>query len=167
MLSEDKARIIKVLFIDNHRKMASSGDVAILNTVHTPFGKIHKLYRTANQKIVKNDVTEIKIDPPEVQVRVRVTAEYQMIDSPPPLPAPQKKKLKGKKHKKEKGLERKNNLVPMNETQLQPAHTPNLGGTLFMQYTPPIDWQVNVFLLYFGDIFKTLEKRINEKIKVD
>ena len=145
--------------------MASSGDVAVINSVENPFDRIRKLYRTANQKIVKNDVTEIRIDPPEVQVTV--TAEYEMINSPPPLPAPQKKKLKGKKHKKGKGLERKNNLVPMNETQLQPAHTPNLGGTFVLQYVPPIDWEVNVFLLYFGDIFKTLEKRINEKIKVD
>ena len=57
--------------------MASSGDVAVINCVENPFDRIHKLYRTANQKIVKNDVTEIKIDPPEVQVTV--TAEYEMI----------------------------------------------------------------------------------------
>ena len=146
--------------------MASSGDVAILNTVHTPFGKIHKLYRTANQKIVKNDVTEIKIEPPEqIQVRVRVTAEYQMIESPPPLPTPQKKKLKWKKHKG--GPERRNNLVPSrNQTKLQPTPPPNL-GRLVIGWTPPIDWYVNAYLLYFKYAFKTVEQNIWIKTAVD
>ena len=117
------------------------------------------MYRTANQKIVKNDVTEIKIDPPEVQVTV--TAEYEMIDLPPPLPAPKKKKLKWKKQNR--GPERRNNLVPMNETQLQQTSPPNL-SQLFLQWRPPIDWYVNVYLLYFKDAFRTVEKVVNDKV---
>ena len=144
--------------------MASSGDVAVINSVENPFDRIHKLYKTANQKIVKNDVTEIKIEPPEqIQVRVRIEGQLEMIQSPPPLPAPHKKKMKKKKHKG--GPERKNNLVPKNETQLQPTTPPNLGN-FFIQWTPPIDWYVNAYLLYFKDAFKTVEKVVNEKIKV-
>ena len=142
--------------------MASSGDVAlpVARPVVTPFDKIHKLYKTANQKIVKLDDSEIKINP---EFQVTVTGQLEILDSPP-LSVQQKKQLK-KKKKKDKRLERKNNIVPRNETQLQ-ATPSNSGGTFFIAYMPPIDWHVNAYLLYFGDIFKALEKMINEKIKV-
>ena len=100
--------------------MASSdGGVAVLNPAKNPFDKIHKLYETANRKIVKNDYSEFQLVW-NLQFEITVEQRFQIINlPPPPLPMPIEKKKS--KRRKNKGPERTNHLVKP-EKQIQQAH---------------------------------------------
>ena len=90
--------------------------VAVMNPVKiNPFSKIQKLYETANQKIVKYDITGITD-----KITFTITLEQLQFFSipPPPPPSIQLTHKKKSKLKKLKGPQRKNQLVK-NNTQVQ------------------------------------------------
>ena len=159
----------KVLFIDNHREMASSGDVAVLNPVENPFDKIHKLFETTSQKIVEYDISEVNYN-----YEITITLEQRfrfltILPPPPPLPIlHQKKKPKKpktpKKPKKLKAPERKNHHVVKNDTQIQQVQQVQynqIAIPLPPLPTPPPNWHLTLYLMYF----KKVQETVNDNIK--
>ena len=67
-------------------KMAASNQVSVKNSTDDPFYKLLKLYNTANEKILKNNTSDIV---PKFQVKVTGTLQGQICDMPilptPPL----------------------------------------------------------------------------------
>jgi len=63
--------------------MAASNQLSVKNPTDDPFYKLLKLYNTANEKILKNNTSDIV---PKFQVKVTGTLQGQITDMPMPTP---------------------------------------------------------------------------------
>ena len=133
--------------------------VAVMNPVKiNPFSKIQKLYETANQKIVKYDITDITD-----KITFTITLEQLQFFSipPPPPPSTQLTHKKKSKLKKLKGPQRKNQLVK-NNTQVQVPYSNQMAIPIPIP-NPPIDWNLDLALLLI--YFKKVEEKVNQQIR--
>ena len=138
--------------------MAASVQVATRDPRNDPFHKIHKLYQTANQHFIGNDIADLY---QETKVFI-YEFYYEYVEFIIELPR-RKRSRRGEKYK---GQGRTNQIVKTN-AQLQ--NVPN-EKIVMKPLTPPasapvpIDWAVNIYLMYFKDIEKMIKEKIEQTV---
>ena len=141
-----------------------AAQVAIWDPRNDPFYKIKKLYQTARQHFLENDITELHqatLGPFKNQATNVIIEFYFQVEF---IIEPLKKRRS--RRRRSKGQGRTNQLV---KTNAQAQNFP-YNQILMKPLTPPattnvpIDWAVNIFLMYFKDIEKMIKEKINKTI---